>query len=126
MTYRILIVDDEPNIVISLEFLMQQSGYIVGIARDGEEALTQVEAFQPDLVLLDVMLPVRDGFEVLQRIRQNKAWDRMKIAMLSAKGRYVDASKGLALGADAYITKPFSTKELIDKVGALLAGGTQR
>lgn len=125
MTYKILIVDDEPNIVISLEFLMQQSGYVVAIARDGEEALAQVKAFQPDLVLLDVMLPVRDGFDVLQRIRQDRTWDRMKIAMLTAKGRSVDASKGLALGADAYITKPFSTRELIEKVRALLAEGTE-
>lgn len=122
MIHKILIVDDEPNIVISLEFLMQQSGYEVGIARDGDEALAQIAAFQPDLVLLDVMLPVRDGFEVLQKIRENKGWDRVKVAMLSAKGRGLEVSKGLALGADAYITKPFSTRELIGKVSALLAG----
>jgi DNA-binding response OmpR family regulator len=118
---KILIVDDEPNIVISLEFLMQQSGYEVGIARDGEEALAQVEAFRPDLVLLDVMLPLRNGFEVCQKIRENRDWDRIKVLMLSAKGRDVDASKGLTLGADAYITKPFSTRELIEKVRGLLA-----
>jgi two-component system alkaline phosphatase synthesis response regulator PhoP len=121
MTQRILIVDDEPNIVISLEFLMQQSGYEVGIARDGEAALAQVETFRPDLVLLDVMLPLRDGFEVCQKIRENRDWDRIKVLMLSAKGRDVDASKGLTLGADAYITKPFSTRELIEKVRGLLA-----
>lgn len=121
MTQKILIVDDEPNIVISLEFLMQQSGYEVGIARDGEEALAQVEAFRPDLVLLDVMLPLRNGFEVCQKIRENRDWDRIKVLMLSAKGRDVDASKGLTLGADAYITKPFSTRELIEKVRGLLA-----
>jgi DNA-binding response OmpR family regulator len=121
MTQRILIVDDEPNIVLSLEFLMEQSGYEVAIARDGEEALVQMEAFRPDLVLLDVMLPLRSGFEVCQKIRENRAWDRVKVVMLSAKGRELDTSKGLALGADAYITKPFSTKDLIEEVRALLA-----
>ncbi len=121
MTHKVLIADDEPNIVISLEFLMQQSGYEVGIARDGEEALAQMTAFQPDLVLLDIMLPLHSGFEVCQKIRENKAWDRVRVVMLSAKGRELEVSKGLALGADAYITKPFSTRELVEKVGALLA-----
>jgi two-component system alkaline phosphatase synthesis response regulator PhoP len=121
MMQRILIVDDEPNIVLSLEFLMEQSGYEVTIARDGEEALVQMEAFRPDLVLLDVMLPLRSGFEVCQKIRENRGWDRVKVVMLSAKGRDLDTSKGLALGADAYITKPFSTKDLIEEVRALLA-----
>jgi two-component system alkaline phosphatase synthesis response regulator PhoP len=121
MTRKILIVDDEPNIVISLEFLMQQSGYEVSIARDGEEALTQMAAFQPDLVLLDVMLPILSGFEVCQKIRENSDWNGVKIIMLSAKGRELEVSKGLALGADAYITKPFSTKELIERVRRLLA-----
>lgn len=120
MTHKVLIVDDEPNIVISLEFLMNQSGYEVGIARDGEEALAQMTAFQPDLVLLDVMLPLRSGFEVCQKIRENSAWNRVKVIMLSAKGRDVEMSKGLALGADAYITKPFSTKELVEQVRSLL------
>jgi two-component system alkaline phosphatase synthesis response regulator PhoP len=121
MMQRILIVDDEPNIVLSLEFLMEQSGYEVAIARDGEEALVQMEAFRPDLVLLDVMLPLGSGFEVCQKIRENRVWDRVKVVMLSAKGRELDTSKGLALGADAYITKPFSTKDLIEEVRALLA-----
>jgi DNA-binding response OmpR family regulator len=121
MTRKVLIVDDEPNIVISLEFLLQQSGYEVGIARDGEEALAQMIAFQPDLVLLDIMLPLRSGFEVCQKIRENSAWDRVKVIMLSAKGRELEVSKGLALGADAYITKPFSTKALVEQVRALLA-----
>ena len=106
MTRKILIADDEPNIVISLEFLMQQSGYEVSIARDGEKALTQMAAFQPDLVLLDVMLPIRSGFEVCQKIRENSDWNGVKVVMLSAKGRELEVSKGLALGADAYITKP--------------------
>lgn len=121
MTCKVLIVDDEPNIVISLEFLMTQCGYEVAIARDGEEALAQMAAFKPDLVLLDVMLPLRNGFEVCQTIRENSAWDRAKVVMLSAKGRDLEVSKGLALGADAYITKPFSTKELVEQVRSLLA-----
>lgn len=122
MSKKILIVDDEPNIVLSLEFLMEQSGYQVAIARDGEQALQQVAAFRPDLVLLDIMMPVRNGYEVCQAIRENRAWDGVKILMLSAKGRDLDVSKGLALGADGYLTKPFSTSELIDRVRDLLAG----
>ncbi|RJG00730.1 response regulator transcription factor [Noviherbaspirillum sedimenti] len=123
MRSKILIVDDEPNIVLSLEFLMQQSGYDVAIARDGAQALQQMAAFQPDLVLLDVMLPMINGFEVCQQIRENPAWNAVKIVMLSAKGRESEVSKGLALGADAYVTKPFSTKELVGQVAGLLAGG---
>ena len=122
MTHRVLIADDEPNIVISLEFLMEQSGYQVEIARDGEDALEQIARFQPDLVLLDVMLPVRSGFEVCQKIRENSNWNHIRIIMLSAKGRDQDVSKGMALGADAYVTKPFSTRELVDRVKELLAG----
>lgn len=121
MSHKVLIVDDEPNIVISLEFLMQQSGYEVAIARDGEQALAQMVSFQPDLVLLDVMLPLRNGFEVCQKIRENSLWNRVKVVMLSAKGREIEVSKGLALGADAYITKPFSTKDLIAQVQRLLS-----
>lgn len=121
MPHKILIVDDEPNIVISLEFLMQQSGYEVDIARDGEEALQKIASFEPDLLLLDIMLPQLNGFEVCQRIRENPQWNELKIIMLSAKGREMDVSKGIALGADAYVTKPFSTKDLISKVQLLLA-----
>jgi two-component system alkaline phosphatase synthesis response regulator PhoP len=121
MAQKILIVDNEPNIVISLEFLMQQSGYKICIARDGEEALMQMAAFQPDLVLLDVMLPLRNGFDVCQKIRENSAWNRVKVVMLSAKGRDFEVTTGLALGADAYVTKPFSTIELVEQVRQLLA-----
>jgi DNA-binding response OmpR family regulator len=120
---KILIVDDEPNIVISLEFLMQQSGYEVAIARNGEEALEKIASFEPDLVLLDIMLPLLNGFEVCQRMRENPQWNRTKVIMLSAKGREIDVSKGIALGADAYVTKPFSTKDLISQVQRLLATG---
>jgi DNA-binding response OmpR family regulator len=120
MTKRILIADDEPNIVMSLEFLMQHSGYEVKAAADGEEALRQLTEFNPDLVLLDIMLPLRNGFEVCQKIRENPAWKDMKIVMLTAKGRAVEVSKGLALGADVYITKPFAIKELLANVQRLL------
>ncbi len=120
MNHKILIADDEPNIVLSLEFLMQQSGYEVATARDGEEAMQKIVSFQPDLMLLDIMLPKLNGFEVCQRIRENSEWNRIKIIMLSAKGREIEISKGIALGTDAYITKPFSTKDLIAQVQHLL------
>ena len=125
MKHKVLIADDEPNIVVSLEFLMDQSGYDVDVAHDGEEALARVMDFHPDLVLLDVMLPSLSGFEVCRRIRENPAWNRTKILMLSAKGRELDVSKGMALGADAYITKPFSTRELVERVRGLLAAPPQ-
>jgi len=112
----VLIVDDEPNIVVSLDFLMRQAGYEVRIAHDGAAALEQIAASPPDLILLDVMLPHHDGFEVCQRIRQNPAWNDVKIVMLTAKGREVEIARGLAVGADAYVTKPFSTRELVERV----------
>lgn len=124
MARKVLIVDDEPNIVISLEFLMQQRGYEVAVAHDGEQAMQQVEAFRPDLVLLDVLMPKHDGYEVCRRIRESDDGMRTRIVMLSAKGRDVDVSKGLALGADAYFIKPFSTRELMAKVGELLSART--
>ncbi len=120
MAKRVLIVDDEPNIVISLEFLMRQSGYEIRVARDGREAETALAEFQPDLVLLDVMLPHKSGFELCQTIRENPDWKSLKIVLLTAKGREMDITKGLSLGADDYVTKPFSTKELVDKVNALI------
>jgi DNA-binding response OmpR family regulator len=120
MAKRILIADDESNIVISLEFLMQRSGYQVQTAADGEQALRQLSEFKPDLILLDIMLPLRNGFEVCQRIRENPEWQHTKIVMLTAKGREVEVTKGLALGADVYITKPFATKELLASVQQLL------
>lgn len=116
MGQKVLIVDDEANIVISLEFLMEQAGYVVAVARTGDEALTLLADFQPDLILLDVMLPGMNGFDLCQRIRQTPQWQGMKIIMLTAKGRDVEITKGLALGANAYITKPFSTKSLLAEV----------
>ena len=121
MPSKVLIVDDEPNIVLSLEFLMKQQGYETRVARDGDEALAEVERFRPDLVLLDVMLPRRDGFEVCQRLRAD-GWSELKILMLTAKGRDVEIEKGLALGADGYVTKPFSTAELVTRIADMLEG----
>ena len=120
MAKKILIADDEPNIVISLEFLMQHSGYQVQSASDGEAVLRLLAEFKPDLILLDIMLPLRNGFEVCQRIRENPDWSDVKIVMLTAKGREVEMAKGLALGADVYITKPFATKDLLANVQRLL------
>jgi DNA-binding response OmpR family regulator len=120
MTHKILIADDEPNIVISLEFLMKREGHAVSIARDGPSALEAIRSTRPDLVLLDVMMPGMSGFEVCQAVRADDALAGVKILMLSAKGRDTDIAKGSALGADAYMTKPFSTRELADKVRELL------
>lgn len=120
MSKRILIADDEANIVISLEFLMKREGFEVQVAPDGEAALQAIAAQLPDLILLDIMLPKKDGFEVCQQIRANPAWQSIKVLMLSAKGRDTEVSKGLALGADAYMTKPFSTRDLVAQVRQLL------
>lgn len=125
MTKKILIADDEPNIVTALEFLLQRNGYEVHIARNGEDALQLVEAHLPDLVLLDVMMPVRSGYEVCQRMRERADWRHIKIIMLTAKGREVEMNKGLSIGADLYITKPFSTQELVAKISGLLGVGAK-
>lgn len=121
-TKKILIVDDEPNILISLEFLMKREGYDVILARDGQEALDAIGREHPDLVLLDVMMPVKSGFDVCHEVRASEALKDTLIVMLTAKGRDADIAKGMALGADAYMTKPFSTRELVDKVAQLLRG----
>ena len=120
MSKRILIVDDEPNIVISLEFLMKKEGFEVAVASDGEEALAQVAGFDPDLVLLDVMMPKKSGFEVCKALRADPSRAGLLIVMLTAKGRDTEVAKGLAIGADAYVTKPFSTKELLARVKDML------
>jgi two-component system alkaline phosphatase synthesis response regulator PhoP len=117
---KILIADDEPSIVAAVEFLLQRSGYEVHVARNGDEALELVEAAHPDLVLLDVMMPQKSGYEVCKRIRERADWRHIKIIMLSAKGRDAEVSKGLSMGADIYVTKPFSTRELMDKIKGLL------
>lgn len=120
MTHKILIADDEPNIVVSLEFLMKKEGFEVAVARDGEETLAQVASFHPDLLLLDIMMPRKSGFEVCEALRADPAKAGLLIVMLTAKGRDTEVAKGLAIGADAYITKPFSTKELVLKVKEML------
>jgi len=125
VTKKILIVDDEPNIVTALEFLLQKSGYEVLVAQDGEAALKQVEQYLPDLVLLDVMMSVKSGYEVCQRMRERADWQHIKIIMLSAKGREAEVNKGLSLGADYYLTKPFSNKELVAKIDELLGAAAR-
>jgi DNA-binding response OmpR family regulator len=123
MGKRILIVDDEPNIVVSLEWLMKREGFETLIAADGEAALAAVEQGAPDLVILDVMLPTMNGFEVCQRIRSDPRWNGVKILILSAKGRETEVAKGLGIGADAYVTKPFSTKELVAQIRQMVGAG---
>jgi DNA-binding response OmpR family regulator len=120
MAKKILNVDDEENIVISMEFLVKQAGYTLQIARNGEEALEKVADFEPDLILLDVMMPKINGFEVCRRVRENSNWQDIKIIMLTAKGREVEVTKGLALGANAYVIKPFSTREVMAEVKRML------
>ena len=123
MAHSVLIVEDEPNIVLSLEFLMKKAGYDVTVERDGDAALAAVAQAAPDLILLDVMLPRRNGYQVCESIRSDPALAAIKIIMLTAKGRDAERDKGIALGADEYITKPFSTREVVDKVRQLLDGG---
>ena len=122
MSQKILIVDDEPNILVSLEYLMKREGYEVHLARDGQEALDVVRRERPRLVLLDVMMPRKTGFEVCQELRADEAVRDTLVLMLTAKGRDADVAKGLGVGADAYMTKPFSTQELVQKVREMLEG----
>ena len=117
---KVLVVDDEPSIVVSLEYLLGQAGYEVHTATDGQQALDAVNAWRPQLVLLDVMMPVMNGFEVCRRIRDDPALAGTRILMLTAKGRDVEVGQGLSLGADAYITKPFATRELMAAVARLM------
>ncbi len=119
-TRKILIVDDEPNIVVPLQFLMEQNGYEVRIAETGEEAIDLMARFRPDLVLLDIMLPGVNGLEVCQMLREDPGLKNTKIILVSALGRDVDMAKGMAMGADAYITKPFSNREIVTRVKELL------
>ena len=121
MSTKILIADDEPNILISLEFLMKREGYEVVLARDGQEAMDAIVRERPALVLLDVMMPIKTGFDVCCEVRAHEAVRDTLIVMLTAKGRDTDVAKGLGLGADAYVTKPFSTQALVAQVRAMLA-----
>ena len=120
-TPHILIVDDEPNIVMSLEFLMRKNGYQVGIARNGTEALAAIDQLPYDLVLLDIMMPDVDGLEVCRQLRARPDRAATKVVFLSAKSRDADVQKGYEAGADLYIPKPFSTRQLMEKVRELLA-----
>ena len=121
MPASILVVDDEPNIVLSLEFILRQAGYRVRAAPDGEAALAAIGAEPPDLLVLDAMMPKRDGFAVCETIRANPAWAGVRVLMLTAKGSDAERDKGLALGADDYLTKPFSNREVVERVRQLLA-----
>jgi DNA-binding response OmpR family regulator len=123
MTKKVLVADDEQNIVISIEFLLKREGFEVFVASDGESALQMIGEHRPDLVLLDVMMPKRNGYEVCQQIRADSALKDVKVIMLTAKGREIEIAKGMALGADAYVTKPFSTTDLVAKAKQMLGLG---
>jgi len=120
MTKRVLIIDDEPSIVISLEFLLKRAGLDVQVARDGEEGLAKLRELRPAAVVLDVMMPKLDGFEVLKAVRADPAIADIPVLMLTAKAREAEQQRGLTLGANAYMAKPFSTHELVDQVMALI------
>ena len=120
MPKEILIVDDEPGVVVAIQFLMEQQGHHVLVAHRGEDALDLVYKYMPDLVILDIMLPGISGWEVCEIIRLNPDYRGVKIIFLTARGEEAEVARGLALGADAYITKPFSNEALIAKVNAIL------
>ena len=122
MAQSVLVVDDEPNIRLSLEFLMRKAGFAVRSAADGEEALAAIAESLPDLVLLDVTMPRRSGYEVCEAVRADPALAGVRILMLTARGRDIEREKGLAMGADDYVTKPFSTQDVLARVKALLSG----
>lgn len=119
MPRRILIADDEPNIVTALEFLLQQDGFEVEVARNGEQALEIARTRPPDLILLDVMMPLLGGHEACRRIRE-RSGKSVRIVMLSARGGQSEVEKGLGAGADLYVVKPFSTSDLVQKIQGLL------
>ncbi|UEM05720.1 response regulator [Skermanella rosea] len=121
MSQSILIADDEPSILLSLQFLLQKAGFEVRLAKNGEEVIQALEQSVPDLILLDAMMPKRDGFDVCQTIRANPDWQRLPVIMLTAKSRDVERQKGMALGATDYVTKPFSTRDLVETVRKHLA-----
>ena len=123
MKKSVLVVDDEPNIVLSLEFLLKRAGYDVRVARSGEDAVKAVTERVPDLIVLDVMLPALDGYHVCETIRADPKLSSARILMLTAKSRDVEREKALELGADDYMTKPFSTRELVERVRSILGPG---
>lgn len=117
---KILVVDDDPYILMSLEFLMKKNGYDVIVARNGTEALDLLEKRVPDLVLLDIMMPDVDGYAICKHIKSNKKLKEAKVVFMSAKSKEADIKKGMDLGASLYITKPFSTRELMKQINALM------
>ena len=121
MKKKVLIVDDEPNIIVPLEFLMKQNNYDVQTAQTGEIAMDLISDWKPDLILLDIMLPGMDGYEVCQKIRQKKEFSQTKIVFLSAMARSIDIAKGMGLAADDYITKPFAIDYVVGKIKELLS-----
>jgi DNA-binding response OmpR family regulator len=123
MPYSVLVVEDEPHIIESLSFLMKRAGHKVRIARDGDAAIRTMEAEKPDLVILDITLPRRDGLDVCRTIRAEERWRDVRVIMLTARGRELDRRKGLETGADDYILKPFSTSDIVQRVEALLESG---
>lgn len=120
MVYSVLVAEDEPNIVLSLQFIMKKAGFDVRVAEDGEQALQEIKQQKPDALLLDIMLPKKDGFAVCEAIKSTAAWSDITVIMLTAKSRDTDKQRALSLGADDYITKPFSTRELVDRLSGLL------
>ena len=118
---KILIVDDELSILVPLKFLLEKNNFDVDLAQSGKDALDRIARSKPDLILLDIMLPDLDGYEIFQMIREHSAWDDIKVIYLSAKNRDVDIAKGMNLGVDAYVTKPFSNADLLEKVRTILA-----
>ncbi len=124
MSASILIADDDPNIVLALRFLMEKAGYRVTVATDGDAALRVAAKVRPDVVLLDVMMPRRNGYDVCAAIRADKSLADTRVIMLTAKGLTAERKNGLQAGADAYVTKPFATREVLDQVQRLLPGTT--
>lgn len=118
---KVLIVDDELSILVPLKFLLEKNNYTVDLAQSGKDALEKISQRKPDLILLDIMLPDLDGYEIFQLIRENPDWDDIKVIYLSAKNRDVDIAKGLNLGVDAYVTKPFSNTELLEKIQKVIS-----
>lgn len=121
---KILIVDDELSILVPLQFLLEKEGYAAKLAQSGKEAIEKISEIQPDLILLDIMLPDLDGYEIYEMIRQRSEWASIRIIFLTAKNREADMTKGLAMGADAYITKPFSNKALVRMISELIGPGS--
>jgi len=118
---RVLVVEDDPSILQSLEFLLRAEGYDTRCAMRGDEALVAIKEFRPDLLVLDVMLPAIDGFEVCLRLRADPATRPIRVLMLTARGRDTEVARGRAAGADDYLTKPFATRELVERVRTLLS-----